>query len=762
MALPGDHKSRGRVAAVAVRPERAFAGLDLSKALGGLRGRFAAALEAEREEGRFFLFLPVAAIGGVLLFFGARHDPSPPAALAAFAALAVLALAARARPVAFPFAMLAAACAAGFLSAALRTERVAAPTLEKPVRGIVVGTVESVEPRPRGSRMVIRVDAMADLPAERRPERARVTVPKLEGAEAGKRVSVEALWRPPPGPVRPRGYDFARDAFFDGIGAVGSEARPPIVLVAGAEQQDILQRVMARMDVLRNAVTERILSVVTGDEGAIAAALVTGQRGEISANANDALRAAGLYHVISISGLHMALFGGFLFGAVRFVLVLVPGFGLTHPVKKYAAVVALAGTGFYLAMSGAEVAAQRSFVMIAVVFLAVMFDRQGITMRNLALAAFAAILLMPEAVLGPSFQMSFCAAMMIVAWFEWVRRRAPDETRGAHSGGIARFLKIYFGGIIATTVAATLATSPFAAFHFQRLAPHSLPSNLIALPIVGLLVMPFALFGLILMPFGLDAAAWHVMGFGIGLMLKIAAWIASWPAANFPMSAFPALAVLFLALGLVLVSLLTTQLRWLGLAPFAAGILMAAFPVRPHIYVDANGRAAAVRGADGKLALIGTRFAGFAASSWLSADGDLRSARDKSATEYVRCDKAGCTAPLPDGRMFALSWTYAALREDCSQAAIVVTRLVAPPSCRETAYVIDANDLGNTGAVALTLGKDGAVSVTAARGSAERIWHGHVQTPKGPVFAADLPKAEFVFGDDAEDDEKTGSEEGPL
>jgi competence protein ComEC len=744
----------GRVLAAA-HPGRVFAGLDLSEALGGLRGRFTAALEAEREEGRFFLFLPVAAIGGVLLFFGAGHDPSPLAALAAFTALAVLALAARARPVAFAFAMLAAACAAGFLSAALRTERVAAPILEKPVRGLVTGTVESVEPRPRGSRMVIRVEAMADLSAGRRPERVRVTVSKLAGAEAGKRVSVEALWRPPPGPVRPRGYDFARDAFFHGIGAVGSEALPPSVFAAGAEQQDMLQRAMARVDVLRNAVTERILSVVSGDEGAIAAALVTGQRGEISSKANDALRAAGLYHVISISGLHMALFGGFLFGAVRLVLVLIPGFGLTHPVKKYAALVALAGTGFYLAMSGAEVAAQRSFVMIAIVFVAIMFDRQGITMRNLALAAFAAILLRPEAVLGPSFQMSFCAAMAIVAWFEWARRRQPDETREAHRGGVARFLKIYFGGIIATTVAATLATSPFAAFHFQRIALHSLPGNLIALPIVGLLIMPFALFGLILMPFGLDAAAWQVMGFGIGLMLKIAEWIASWPAANLALSAFPAIAALCIALGFVIASLLTTRLRWLGLVPLAAGLLLAAFPARPDIHVDANGRAAAVRGTDGRLGLIGTRFAGFAASSWLSADGDLRAARDKSTTEYVRCDKAGCTAPLPDGRMFALSWAYAALREDCSRAAIVVTRLIAPPSCRATAYVIDANDLAKTGALALTLGKDGEIVLEAARGMTERIWHGHVQTPKGPVFAGSAAETESVFGDDAE----TGEEE---
>jgi competence protein ComEC len=392
----------------------------------------------------------------------------------------------------------------------------------------------------------------------------------------------------------------------------------------------------------------------------------------------------------------------------------------------------------------------------------VMADRQGITMRNLALAAFAAIVLMPDAVLGPSFQMSFCAAMAIIAWFEWARRRAPDEAQRAHTSGFVRFLQIYFGGIIATTIAATIATSPFAAFHFQKLALHSLPSNLIALPIVGLLVMPFALLGLVLIPFGFDAPAWQMMGFGIFLMLRVAEWIAAWPAAGLAMPSFSAFAALCLASGLVVLSLLTTRLRWLGLAPLIAGLALASSPSRPDIYIDPGGRGAAVRGPDGKLQVVGVRFTSFAASSWLAADGDLRSARDKSASERVLCDASGCTAPLPDGRTFALAWTYAALNEDCSRAAIVVTRLIAPPSCRATAYVVDANDLARTGAVALTLGEGGTVSLDAARGASQRIWHGHIQQARGPVFAQPAPKAEPAFGDADGEEEEESAGDGAL
>jgi len=247
--------------------------------------------------------------------------------------------------------------------------------------------------------------------------------------------------------------------------------------------------------------------------------------------------------------------------------------------------------------------------------------------------------------------------------------------------------------------------------------------------------MPWALVGILLMPFGLDGIAWRVMGFGIELMLIVSQWIASWPVATLAVPAFPALAALLLAFGLIWLALWTTRLRLLGIAPVAAGVLIAAFPDRPDVYVEPSGRAAAVRGADGKLQLVGTRFAGFAAGTWLAADGDMRGVREKSTAEHVRCDSLGCTAPLADGRILALSWTYAGLAEDCGRAAIVITRLVAPPACRQTAYVIDARDLGQSGAVALTMAEDGSFTAKTVRGDARRIWQGKIIEPDGPVFA---------------------------
>jgi competence protein ComEC len=723
--------------------------LDLG-ALAGMAGRaFSAALHEERERGRSFLWLPVAAIAGVLLFFAADHDPSLWASLAAFAALSGLAFAMRARPWAFPVAAMAAMVAAGFLSSALRVERTTEPVLQRALRGEAVGVVERTEPRGRGNtRILLRVETLGPLGAGERPRYVRASVPKARDVQAGARIGIEALWRPPPQAARPGGYDFARDAFFLGLGAVGSNAGPPRVLEPPALTWG--RRFSAATDRLRNAITRRIIAAVPGDSGAIAAALVTGQRGEISAAANDALRVAGLYHVISISGLHMALFGGALFGVLRFVLILIPGVGLTRPVKKWAAVAALLGAGGYLYLSGIEVAAQRSFVMIAVVFLAVIADRQGVTMRNMALAAFCTLILAPEAVLGPSFQMSFGAVMGLVAWYERARNSPVDEGREVRRGGLVRFVLLYFGGIFITTVIATFATAPFATFHFQRIAVHSLPGNLIALPLVGILVMPFALIGFLLMPFGLDAPAWRVMGFGIDLMVGIATWISHWPWATASVPAFSVTAVLLMAFGLCWIAIWTTRLRLLGLVPVALGLAVAAFPERPDIYIEPGARAAAARGPDGTLGITGVRFASFAAQTWLAADGDPRKPRDKSVVAAARCDSFGCTLPLRGGGFLALDWTYAALSEDCGRARIVVTRLLAPQSCRAASTVIDGADLARDGAVALKENPDGTFTATA-RGASHRVWHGTPVPPDGPAFAAAEVKTPDAPSDTVED-----------
>jgi len=693
------------------------------------------AIEAER--GRLPLWLPVAMLCGVLVFYAAPREPSLPAAMLAFGLAALLAGVLRRRAVGFAVALALAAFLAGFLSAAWQVHTSTAPNLAHPMRAEAVGTVESVEARPRGSRVVLRLESLGKLTIGDLPERARVTVPAGETPlRAGMRIAVPALWLPPPGPARPGGYDFARVAFLEGIGAVGSRAQGARVLaptpagIAGELSQGI--------DRLRNAIAGRIRASVAGDPGAIAAALVAGERGTISRAANDAMRNAGLSHVLSISGMHMALFAGTLFTVLRFLLIAIPGFAARFPAKKIAALAALLGAAGYLALSGSDVAAERSFFMIALLFIAMLADRLALSVRNLGVAAVAVLVIAPGSALGPSFQMSFAAVLALVSWYE-TRRAAPRGPPGRFSGsGAPSFILRYLAGIAITTLLASAATAPYAAYHFQRLTLHALAANLLALPIAGALIMPWALIGLVLMPFGFDAFAWQAMGYGIEAMLVVAHTVSSWPGAVALIPAPGAGVALLLSLGLLWLAIWTTRLRWLGLLPVALAIALALHAPHPDIFIGPGGRAVAVRGPDGRLRVIGARFEPFAAHSWLAADGDERDLKDPSVSDLVDCDSLGCTTLLPGGRVLALDWSYAALKEDCSRAALVVTSLVAPPACRSKADVIDAADLAQGGAISLRQTADGGFIRESARTGA-RIWYGQRAPPDGPDFPVTEP-----------------------
>ena len=163
------------------------------------------------------------------------------------------------------------------------------------------------------------------------------------------------------------------------------------------------------MDGMREAIDKRIRAVLPGDKGTIASALITGKRDAISAQVNEAMYISGLAHVLSISGYHMALVAGIMFFTLRAIFALMPAFASRHPIKKWAALAALAAAAFYLLLSGAEVATQRSFIMVAIVLIGVMIDRPTLTFRTLTIAAFGVLLLAPEAIVHPSFQMSFAA-----------------------------------------------------------------------------------------------------------------------------------------------------------------------------------------------------------------------------------------------------------------------------------------------------------------------------------------------------------------
>ncbi|WP_246565025.1 ComEC/Rec2 family competence protein [Ancylobacter sonchi] len=588
-----------------------------------LAGALGVLLAREVEDRRGALFLPVGFALGIALYLGAAAEPSPYAGPAAFLVLLGLALALRARPFAFHALALAASVAAGFGLASLQVQRMAHPVLAAPLAGVTVsGMVEQAELRPRGSRIVLKVSGF-DRPPKVTPQRVRIALATASPPAVGTHVSLRADLAAPPGPAYPGGFDFGRAAWFEGIGAtgyaVGKWRETP-----APSPPDLALAFSAWLEASRQAMAARIRTVLPGEAGGVAVALVTGIRGQVPEPLEEAMRVSGLSHILSISGLHMALVATTVFFLARALLALWPGLALTRPIKAWAAVPALLAATYYLLLSGAEVATQRSYVMTLLVLCGVMLGRPALTLHTLALAALIVLALTPWAILDPGAQMSFAATLALIVVYERGGRRLLAAGTGRvpwYASGPTRWL----AALALTSLAAGLATAPYAAYHFQRLAPLSLIANLVATPLVSFVIMPAGLVGTLAMPFGWEGPAFRVMGWGIDAMNAVARWVAALPGADGGVPAMPLASLVLITLAFLALCLLRTRLSLAAalLALAAGGPILAARPL--DVLIDAQARTVAVRGPGGELALMGDRRKGlaerFAAEQWLSAEG---------------------------------------------------------------------------------------------------------------------------------------------
>jgi competence protein ComEC len=669
--------------------------------------------------GRLLPWLAIAFGVGIVLYFTAQTEPVLWATLAAFVVAVAVVVLLRRRPVGFPIALAFAAMAAGFMAMAIRCAIVTHPVLQTAVwNAQVTGFVETREERERSDRIVVRVHRIDGPRMGEKPERVRVSVRSGTAPAVGAFVSFKARLTPPLGPLHPGGYDFAQHLYFQEIGASGF-VLGSIKTVAAPTAGGFWLGYAAAIEAMRTTIDSRIRANVVGaDNGSIASALITGKRDAISTPVNDAMYVSGLGHVLSISGYHMAMVVMIVLAVVRASLALVvpPRF----PTKKWAALAALVIAAFYLLLSGAEVATQRSFIMVAIVMVGVMADRATLTLRTLTVAAFGVLLLAPESVLHPSFQMSFAATLALLSGYETSlrfdgrRRDTKLHTRIALWGG-REILFLTLSSALAGT-----ATMLFAAFHFHRLAPYGVIANLLAMPVVSVWVMPLGLIGLLLAPFGFDGVCWWLMGKGIDWMITVSLWVAGLPGAVGHITAFGVGPLLLGSAGLVLLCLLRSPLRFTGIVAIAAASLWAIRTPQPDVLIAPDGGSVAVRMASGRLAFVKTGSDTFAIQQWLAADADPRTAKDRGLGEGIPCDEDGCIGRLADGTIIAIARSLAALEEDCQRAALVVSTRTVPPDC--AAPVIDPTVWRRTGALALRRVGTGWETNTARPIGYDRPW----------------------------------------
>ncbi len=618
--------------------------------------------------------------------------------------------------------------AVGFTVAAERSARVAAPVLGHATGAIrLSGRVAEVEPLENGQRLILD---QLDLPwsAEEAPlpRRVRLHVPARVEARPGQRIALQAVLMPPPPPAAPGAYDFSRQAWFKELGAVGYAVGPPRMMPAAGDEGPV-ETVRLRLANLRHDLTARIVAAIDGSGvpggvGAVAAAIITAERGPVSPDLLQAYRDAGLAHILVIAGMHMSMVAGLVFVAIRGGLAAIPALALRFPIKKWTAAGALVVTVGYLVISGAPVPTQRAFMMNGILLLAVLLDREALSLRSITWAATVILLLEPEALVGASFQLSFAAVYGLIAGYEALGPRVARWRSGGE--GWWRTPAFYVAGILLTTQIAGSATAFYTVFHFNRYATYSLLGNFLAVPVVGFWVMPAALLAFCLMPFGLDGWGWQLMGWGIVCVNHIARWVAALPGATANLPSIPPSALVIYTLGALWLCLWKTRSRLWGLAGMAAALLIYAVHRPPDLLIDGGGKLMAVRTVDGRLAVSQTRGAKSLREAWTKQAGQGTWAPywGELAGEQLRCDTLGCVY-RSHGHVVALARHAEALAEDCRQADLVVLPAPYGMACPSARTVIDGLSLARHGTHAVWLDDDGSIRIrTVEDWQGDRPW----------------------------------------
>jgi competence protein ComEC len=674
-------------------------------------------IRAERD--RWVLWAPIGFGFGIGVYFGLPTEPPFWAGPGSLAGLLAALLLSRARAgVTIPWIILV-VLAAGFTVAQVRTAMVPDHMLRLETHGLVTGTVLSIEERPSRPRLLIgdaRLQAVGGA-----TDLAKVRISLHPGAmlpAIGQGIEIRASLRPPPIPSAPGAYDFRRAAFFQMLSAVGYATGRFRATGPRNSKDDFGVSAGLWLAAYRLDLSRRIIETLPGPSGALASALLTGERGPLPAEVLTAMRDSGLAHLLAISGLHMGLIAGIVFLGLRAALALSRRLALGYPIKKWAALGALIFAAGYLALSGAAVPTQRAFLMTGLVLIGVLLDREAISMRLVAWAAMVVLSFRPEALLTASFQLSFAAVTALVATYEVVTARRRG--RGGASAGWRGRVLLYIGALLLTSVVANLATLPFSAYHFNRIASHGLASNMLAVPLTGFWIMPWGALALALAPLGLEGLALTPMGWGLDILVFIAAKVANWPGSIIPVAAWPAPALPLIALAGAWLCLWRKPWRLAGAGLLVVVVVAAAIAPGPRIWVTGDGRLAGLLTDDGRLLLSATTRQKFTADLWRRRAGSHVKGEWADAGETVRCDDLGCVLRV-NGASIAIGGSGRALSDDCRRARIVITAAFAP-ACPGPERVFDHIELARSGGLAIWVDGLGirAESIVESRGN--RPW----------------------------------------
>jgi competence protein ComEC len=573
----------------------------------------------------------------------------------------------------------------------------------------VAGRVESVD-------YLATKDAVRLLvaPADAKlPPHVRVSIDEKDfpdGIARGAEIDVKARLAPPPPMALPGTYDFARDAWFWRIGAVG-KAMGPLTVVKSAEPHGL--------DRARTELRQHIASRLPPSSAGIAIALATGDQNAVDQDDADAMRRSGLTHLLSVSGLHIAAVVAFAMLLSLKLLALSERLALRfNLVLVSAAVAAAAGIGYTL-LTGAQVPTVRSCVAALLILLGIALGRDALSIRLIAAGALIVLIFRPEALAGPSFQMSFGSVTAIVALHStsWARRLFQRREESI----VMRLARALLA-IVLTGLAVELALMPMALFHFHRAGLYGVGANIIAIPLTTFVIMPLEAGSLLLDVFGWGQPLWFLCGASIDGLLWLAHNVASSRGAVAFLPSMPGWAFGLMMVGLIWLFLWNQRWRLLGLGPFLIGAAGAALSPSPDLLVTGEGMHLAVV-QDGVPLILRDRAGDYVRSLFAEASGFDGDPGDLGSRPYSACSPDACVAVIRKGgtewRLLATRSAYridwATITGACAEADIAVSSRRLPRGCSPRWLRLDSPALARTGGLAIYFGREPRVDSVADR-----------------------------------------------
>jgi len=586
----------------------------------------------------------------------------------------------------------------GFTVSQFKTYLLATPLLEKPIfTQSLKGEIEDIEPTSRGLKIGVHVDSIDNFPSNARLPRKlglRLNGKNRDALKPGSKIEVQAKLFPTDGAFVPGGFDFKRKAYFLGIGGTGiiykvKNIQPPQTLSWGM----ILKN-------LRHSIGTSLYENLKGPEGAIAGALIIGEKGRIPTALRDIFSDVGIAHILAISGLHLSLVGGLIFFAIRRGLALVPWISLKYNTKKLAAFLSTLAAFFYLHISGGAISIQRAFLMFLITMGAILLERQILTLRSVAIVAFAILCFMPESLMMPSFQLSFAAVVALIATYEKnVFQKFLSKDQGYMK-------KIFFYGIgmMGTTVVASCATLPFTIYHFHKFTGLGILGNFMAIPLLSFWIMPCAILSILLMPLNLSSISLSCMEKGIHFIIQGATFIVKNAGFSYLIPSLPSWGLAGAVFGGLILCLAEGQKRLLGFLGVGVFLMALFFINVPKIYMSADLKTIGFIAPTGHLVLNKSRQPTFIGSAWASWAGipESKVMRFQDFPD-IKCTNSECRMRVGDRNILYLK-NLKGFSEASCQADILVS--IFPlrglrQKCKTSSLTFDRGDGWKNGAYVL-------------------------------------------------------------